>query len=183
MRKEIEVKAKVENLDELAHKLEALGCVISEPKRQDDIIFVNYSEPYDQAMPGANFLRIRKSGGKILFTVKQPQTNELDCYEREVEISDADEMYQAILLLGYHEACRVGKTRRTAKHGEYEICLDEIDGLGAFVEVEKIAEDVEAEKVQNELFAFLETLGIDENDRVINGYDTLVYRKSLEVES
>ena len=49
--------------------------------------------------------------------------------------------------------------------------------LGTFVEVEKITEDVEAEAVQNELFEFLETLGVKKEDRIVQGYDTLFYLK------
>ncbi len=178
MRQEIEVKAKVENLEVIAEKLRVLGCEISEPAIQDDTIFVNYTTAYDEAVSGQgmNFLRLRKSNGKILFTIKQPQSNELDCLEREVEVSDAQEMKEAILLLGYHEAIQVYKTRRKTNYKEYEICLDDIRGLGTFVEVEKITENEQAEKVQEEIFSFLETLGVKKEDRIVVGYDTLMYQ-------
>jgi len=54
------------------------------------------------------------------------------------------------------------------------ICLDEVEGLGSFIEVEKTsAEDGEA--IQEELFNFLESLGVKREDRVFKGYDTLKY--------
>jgi predicted adenylyl cyclase CyaB len=112
MRQEIEVKARVSDMQAIEEKLRALGCTISEPVIQDDTVFVDYSEAYDQMSPGKNFLRIRKSNDKTLFTVKQPQQGELDCFEHETEISDAEEMRQAILLMGYHEAIKIYKTRR-----------------------------------------------------------------------
>ncbi len=185
MRQEIEVKAKVGNLEAVAEKLRSLGCEISEPAIQDDTIFVNYTSAYDEAVSGEgmNFLRIRKSKGKILFTIKQPQSNELDCLEREVEVNDAQEMEEAILLLGYHEAVQVYKIRRKANYNGYEICLDDIRGLGTFVEIEKIAENENAEMVQEELFNFLESLGVKREDRITNGYDTLVYRKTMQEKS
>jgi predicted adenylyl cyclase CyaB len=136
MRQEIEVKARVSDMQAIEEKLRALGCTISEPVIQDDTVFVDYSEAYDQMSPGKNFLRIRKSNDKTLFTVKQPQQGELDCFEHETEISDAEEMRQAILLMGYHEAIKIYKTRRKTNYGEYEICLDEVRDLGTFIELE-----------------------------------------------
>ena len=53
--------------------------------------------------------------------------------------------------------------------------------LGDFIEAEKIVKDENHEdrkKTQEELFAFLETLGISKADRVIDGkYDIMLYEK------
>ncbi|MBI2023449.1 class IV adenylate cyclase [Candidatus Giovannonibacteria bacterium] len=176
MRKEIEVKAKIENMQEISKKLVVLGCVLSEPIMQNDKTFVDtdYGE-YDKFQPGKNILRIRESNEKFLFTIKQPQSNELDAIEYETEILDPKEFERALGLMGYKSAVVINKTRRKAKFNDFEICLDEVKGLGSFIEVEKITEDENAEKVQNELFGFLKNLGLDEKDRVFHGYDTLVY--------
>lgn len=176
MRKEIEVKAKVANLDTVAQKLLELGCILSEPLTQNDAIFVdgNYGS-FDQFQPYKNLLRIRESNGKFLFTLKQPKSNQLDCIERETEILNPQEMKEALLLMGYHEVVQVHKVRTKTNYGDWEVCLDKVEGLGSFIEVEKICEDGDAEKVQNELFTFLQTLGIKPEDRIYEGYDTLVY--------
>lgn len=181
MQREIEVKAKVSNFQSVRNQLEQFGCVFSEPVRQEDDVFVNFDEDFTQLKLGANFLRIRKEdrGGKkrILFTVKQSATNELDCIEKETEIMDAEQLEGALLLMGYHKAISVYKTRTKTKYMDMEICLDEVDHLGSFIEVEKIT-DGEGKDVQEELFCFLETLGVKREDRIINGYDTLMYRHS-----
>jgi adenylate cyclase class 2 len=101
----------------------------------------------------------------------------MDCIEREVEINDADQMIGAIELLGYHKAVNVVKARTKTMYNGMEICLDEVKDLGSFIEVEKIV-DGDGEEVQNELFIFLETLGVKREDRVMNGYDTMVYLKN-----
>ena len=177
MKKEIEVKAKAENLSLIRIKLEALGCTFTDPIVQDDTIFVNFDGDFTKFAPGTNFLRIRKAKGKILFTLKQPQSNDLDCIEKEVEVSDADQFRDALELMGYHEAVQVHKTRTKTKYKDMEICLDEVKGLGSFVEVEKITEG-DGDAVQTELFAFLQTLGVNKEDRVLRGYDILVYLKN-----
>ncbi|MDO8676593.1 MAG: class IV adenylate cyclase [Candidatus Azambacteria bacterium] len=176
MRKEIEVKAKVADLDTITQKILELGCTLSESLIQNDTIFVddNYG-PFDKFQPDKNLLRIRESSGKFLFTIKQPKGNQLDCIERETEILNPQEMREALLLMGYHEAVQVHKVRIKTNYNNWEICLDKVEGLGSFIEVEKICEYTDAEKVQNELFAFLQTLGIALEDRIYEGYDTLVY--------
>lgn len=178
MKKEIEVKIRLENSDSLLEKLSALGCVFSEPVKQEDQIFTNFPDSeFAEFKPGINFLRIRKSNGKILFTLKQSLINELEGIEKEFEISDADEMKETLELMGYHEAVRVSKTRRKTRYKEYEICLDEVDGLGFFAELEKIT-DEDSEKVQNEMMNFFASLGVGVENRVFNGYDTLVWLKN-----
>lgn len=177
MRQEIEVKARVNDLKKVEEKLLALGCVMSEPLKQNDITFyIKTDTPYDQLVHGQNILRIREQNGKSIFTIKQTGINDLDSFERETEISDSEEMRHAILLLGYSEAVRINKVRRKTMCQGYEICLDQVEDLGNFVEVEKITENEDPEKVQTELFEFLKQFGVTEADRVVNGYDTLIYR-------
>jgi len=178
MRKEIEVKAKIGNLEEITKKLIALGCILSGPVTQNDKTFVNanYGE-YDKFQRGKNILRIRESNGKFLFTVKQPQSNELDAIEYETEISSSEEFEKALILMEYKPIVEIQKIRRKAKFNDFEICLDEVKGLGSFIEVEKITEDDDANRVQDELFGFLKNIGVDEKDRVLQGYDTLIYLK------
>jgi adenylate cyclase class 2 len=177
MRKEIEVKAKVHNFETLIRALENLGCVIGEGVTQEDFIFSHKNDNFLEKDVKKTILRIRKSKGKALFTIKESQGNELDCIEHETEVVDPGEMHQAILLMGYQEVVRLKKVRRKANYNDLEICLDEVEELGFFIEVEKIAEDVDGEKVQSELFEFLISLGVDPADRVLIGYDTLMYKK------
>lgn len=180
MRREIEVKARVSDLTELTKKLEGLGVALSEPIVQNDETFVDqdYGD-YDKFQPGKNILRIRESNGKFIFTLKQPQSNELDCFERETEIIDPKEFKEALLLMGYKPVVEIHKVRRKAKYKDYEICLDDVKELGTFVEVEKITDDENADKIQDELFSFLETVGVSKDDRETQGYDTLVYLKQI----
>lgn len=176
MKKEIEVKAKVTDLPELTKRLEALGITFSEPIVQNDETFVDKDfGDYAQFQKGKNVLRIRESNGKYIFTLKQPQANELDCIEKETTISDPQEFREALIFMGYLPAVQIHKIRRKAKYKGYEICLDEVKELGTYIEVEKITDEENAEKVQEELFSFLESVGVSKKDGVTHGYDTLIY--------
>lgn len=184
MRKEIEVKARVRNPQQLFDNLKAQKITLSEKIIQNDETFVddNFGD-YAKLQTGKNILRIRKSNEKYIFTLKQPQKNELDCIEKETDITDPEEFKDALILMGYKPIVKINKVRRKAKYYDYEICVDEVEGLGTYIEVEKITdENDDSEKVQAELFQFLETLGIDKADQEMHGYDTLIYLNNLHLQ-
>ena len=80
-------------------------------------------------------------------------------------------------MLGLTEVVRVVKKRRTTKYKEYEICVDEIENLGAFIEVERISGEEDAERIQQEMTDFLLSLGVSPEDKVSKGYDILMLEK------
>ena len=175
--REIEVKARVSNKPELQKQLTALGCVFSEPVSQRDRIFVpiGSSVPVN---PGVNVLRIREQNGKYIFTLKQTIKNQLDCLERELGIDNPEELAEIFKLLGFFESVGVNKQRQKTKYKGLEICLDSVEGLGDFIEVEKLSEAGDGDIVQAELFNFLQILGITKKDQVFEGYDVLAARKA-----
>ncbi len=175
MKKEIEVKFKVDDFKDLKGKIENLGCTFSEPIFQDDTIFINYNRPFLEFTPNDPFLRIRKTKGQNILTFKQGE--EMNSIEHEVTVDDPIKMMDILTSIGFRPEVNVKKTRQKAYFNEYEICLDQVEGLGSFIELEKMTEE-NAEKVQIEMIQFLLKFGLNENDRVMNGYDTLVYLKN-----
>lgn len=172
--KEIEIKLRAENTEKVIEQLEGKGCVFDSPIKQEDDIFIPLTEPTVPVTLGTNVLRIRRQGGKALFTLKQGQ--ELAKIERELEISDPETLEKIIVMLGFRKIARINKVRRKCKTDGVEICIDEVEGLGGFVEVEKItAEDPET--VQRELLDFIARLGVDVSCRETVGYDILYVQK------
>jgi adenylate cyclase class 2 len=98
--------------------------------------------------------------------------------EHEVEINDPEEMKSIIKLVGFEELSYVNKTRQKCKYNGLEICFDEIDELGSYIEVEKLGDDSDGPKIQTELFEFLKSLGIKDEDRATTGYDVLIAQKN-----
>lgn len=175
---EIEVKAKINNIDEIISKLKSMGCSFSEPVVQNDFVFNQKGVDIKDHSHGSPVLRIRKQGDRTIFTLKKNRANELDCLEKEIDVSDGNILKDIIELLGFELTVNIRKTRRKSNYQDYEICLDEVDGLGSFIEVEKISSE-DGKKVQDELFSFLKELGVKEGDRVLFGYDTqLLLKKS-----
>lgn len=172
---EIEVKAKISDTKTIIEKLESLGCKLSDPVRQEDEIF-NIPGATPSNLGGGAVMRIRSSSGRYLLTAKKDRSGELDCFEQEVEVSDSVGARKMLELLGFVHTISVNKNRRKGKIGDLEICLDEVEGLGSFIEVEKMS-DEDGEKVQAELMDFLVSLGVKSEDRVFEGYDTMLYKK------
>ncbi len=79
--------------------------------------------------------------------------------------------------VGFELIIHLNKIRRKAKYQDYEICLDEVEGLGAYIEVERMVEEGDSEHIQKELFDFLQSLGIAAEDQVDEGYDILLFKK------
>ena len=182
MKSEIEVKAKVKDFEALISKLNEIGCVLSEPITQDDYVYNQKGVNLKDHSHNTPVLRIREQGNKIIFTLKKNRSNELDCIEKEVDVNDRDTMFDIFELLGFQKTVEVHKKRKKGNYHEYEICLDEVQDLGSFIEVEKIS-DEDGEKVQNELFDFLKMLGVEKEDRVLVGYDTQLWRKNNNFKS
>lgn len=182
-RREIEIKVEVDDLEALITKLQTLGCQFTKPLKQDDRIYIANGQGIP-APRGTNVLRIREQDGKYLFTLKQAQTNQLDSLERETHIEDPGVMFDIFKLLGFYEVARVSKVRRKTQYGEYEICIDQVEELGNFVEIEKVLEteeemsDEDSVAVQDELMSVLASFGVDVSKRVFTGYDNLMVEKS-----
>jgi adenylate cyclase, class 2 len=177
MKSEIEVKAKVNDSNNLIHRLKEIGCVLSSPIIQDDFIFNQSGIDLRDHSHNTPVLRIREQKERVIFTVKKNRSNELDCIEKEVDVNNKNMLEEIIKLLGFKKTIEVHKKRRKGNYRDYEICLDEVEGLGTYIEIEKMSEE-DGNKVQNELCDFLKELGVKIEDRVLLGYDTLIYLKN-----
>jgi adenylate cyclase class 2 len=89
-------------------------------------------------------------------------------------VADREQMHCAIVVMGFQPTVRIAKVRRSAELADLALCVDEVDGLGTFLELERMVPDtVPGEAVQAELAAFVASLGI-EAERTEETYDSLV---------
>lgn len=174
--KEVEVKARIKDKTEMIKKLEALGCKFSELIVQKDTVFVPLhvmSVPTDVGVP---VLRIREQNGKYTLTMKIRLTNGLDKQESETDIEDPVAMKEIILSCGFKQTVSFQKTRQKTKYKDWEVCVDEIEGLGYYMETEELSEDGDSATMQANMFAFLQTLGVQQSDLEEFGYDVILWR-------
>lgn len=177
--REIEVKAKLNNKEQIISKLKSLGCVFEESKKQNDVVYVERVGNLETFLSNKNFLRIRESNGKYLLTLKSNGENSLSKIEHETLVSSKEETENILKLIGMVPIVTVNKIRSISHYNQFEICIDGVEDLGDFIEVESVTDEGDAEKIQNKMFSFLESLGIKKEDRVFEGYDILILKKNF----
>lgn len=178
---EIEVKAVFHGTYvELTQKLASIGAQKAKTVMQSDTIFLPTGMKYGDLIPGMPVMRIRNQDGRFIFGMKQKPKNESIGIEHETIVENADELTKILDAIGFQPALFVNKKRQEYRLDQVTICADEIEGLGVFIEVEKLVDDEsKAESELAILWDFLSTLGVKEEDKVKHGYDTLIYRKQL----
>jgi len=162
---EIEVKFKV-LFDEVKEKIETLGAELVREEIQEDLYFV---------VPLPNLLRIRRivnSGEAILGykEIKDDRNEEFD--EIEVKVEDFDKTREILKRLGFKEDIWVKKHRYVYKLGNITFELNRVEGLGDFLDIEVISEDVE--KAKREIWEVAKKLGLKEEDVEPRLYQELI---------
>jgi adenylate cyclase, class 2 len=174
--REVEVKYRVRDLGALLAALKSRGIELGVPFCQDDQAYAPEGWADGDDRRGVPFARLRTVDGRHVFTLKRPAENVLSCEEHETAVADRDQMHHAIVAMGFRPTVRIVKMRRTGSLGDMALCVDELDGLGAFLEVERMVPDgVPGEAVQAELSRFVVSLGIDA-EQISQTYDVLVRR-------
>lgn len=139
MSQEIEAKIRVAALEPVIETLDGLGCKFSHSTRQTDIYFMDAG---GQLKKENSALRIRRQtvGGKqsAFITFKGPRTGGKfkNRTEYETGVADAEIAQKIFESLGFQKRIKVEKKRMMWLLDDCEVCLDELPGLGCFVEVE-----------------------------------------------
>lgn len=179
--REVEVKFRIADVEAVEAALSLRGLRLGPPVVQDDQAYAPVGWSYGDAKQGVSFVRLRTVDGAHTFTLKRPAENALSCAEHETVVADRQAMDAAIRSMGFYPTVRIVKARRTAEFDDLSLCLDDVQGLGAFLEVERMVEaNVPGEKVQAELAEFVAGLGI-EAERTEETYDSLVRSAQLTV--
>jgi adenylate cyclase class 2 len=172
--REVEVKYRIRDSEALLAALKMRGIELGPPIGQDDQAYAPHGWSYGDDRQSVTFARLRTMGGRHVFTVKRPTENLLSCEEHETDVTDRDQMHAAILAMGFRPTVRIVKVRRSAACRDMLLCVDELDGLGWFIEVERmVCGDMPGDLVQAELCRFVESLGV-EAERTEQTYDWLV---------
>jgi len=163
---EVEVKALANNLAVIEDKLDQLGALKKNVEYQEDIYF---NAPHRDFAETDEALRIRKtidnSGERIFITYKGAKMDKVSKTRKEIEVDVGDQTKVANIFesLGFWSVAIVRKNRITFTFDELIITLDEVKGVGCFVEIEKEAEEGEDFQVAlDEIFRFYKKIGIKE---------------------
>ncbi|AEC51334.1 adenylyl cyclase related protein [Pyrococcus sp. NA2] len=116
-------------------------------------------------------IRIKKFNGhyEVFLTYKGPKIDERSKtrLEIEIEISEPEKYFKLLEELGFREVLRIVKTREKYYVSKgITITLDEVEGLGKFVEIETLAKErEEIPGIVNKLEKILRDLGVNTFER------------------
>jgi len=166
---EIEMRVKVDNFDGVIKKITQMGAVLVKEQRQIDVYYGETSL-YDKL--GYSFmLRVRREGVKSFLTYKGAKLKIDGVWEEyETEISDPEAVVEMLVSSGFDKIIEVSKIRKEYKLEKFSICLDKIENLGSFVEIEEVGEGVSQENVYN----LIKEIGLDSARVIKKGYIALL---------
>ncbi|HDO20167.1 MAG TPA: class IV adenylate cyclase [Candidatus Bathyarchaeota archaeon] len=173
---EIEVKLKVERFDWIRKIMREIGAERKGEVEHEDIY---YQHPCRDFKKTGEALRMRKTkDGKFIFTYKEAVKKPKLKVRREVEVKVEDpfKMEKIIERLGFKRVTTIVKRREKWRYREATICLDEVKGLGKYVEIELMVEDLEA--AEKKMRRILEKLKLDREKAITKSYLEIFLEKN-----
>lgn len=172
MTHEVEQKFPVPDLQAVEARLPRVGARPTGEERQVDRYFNHPSRDFSATDEA---LRIRSIGERNFVTYKGPKVSTRSKARRELELplaagpTAADQFAELLTALGFRPVTMVVKRRRNFKvewHGrEGAIALDEVEDLGAFVEIEFVAAEHEWQAAEADLESVAAALALDGAER------------------
>lgn len=156
---EIEIKSPCSDHDAVIEKARALGAGYSKKLREVDL-YLNH--PARDFRDTDEALRLRQVNNSVILTYKGPKlgTKSKTRVEKEVAVEDFNAVLEILELLGFIPSGTIEKEREIFTLGDVEICIDRVDGLGNFVELEMKGADREG--IERKLFGIAGQLGLDQ---------------------
>jgi adenylate cyclase class 2 len=158
---EIEIKTYADDLKKVEHDLKELGAI---PVREVSETDTYFRHPVRDFVQTDEAFRIRVSGERSFLTYKGKRIENRSKTREEIEVEIDDANSGALLLarLGFNPVADVKKVRKVYHLGDFEICLDEVEELGTFVEVEVMGEAVE--ELRDKALSLLKTLDLENHE-------------------
>ena len=185
---EAELKASLGDLaaEELADRAAALGFLPVEQVRETDVYFNGTERDFrrtDEALRLRSVRRLPDGPWESLITYKGPKLDRVSNARTEYEtgVSDGGTAQELLEALGYRPLAEVNKVRRTYRLDQVTLCLDQVQGLGGFLELELLVPGEEQREAAVErLLALLEELGIPRDQLSRRSYLELLAEKQKE---
>jgi adenylate cyclase class 2 len=169
---EVENKYRIEDAGAIEKKLAALGCQFEATIVQRDQYFNHPARDFAETDEA---LRIRSVGDENCVTYKGPKIDTATKTRQEIEPAigrggkTANAMAAVFVALGFRPVRVVEKRRRLAElawEGScIEVALDQIDGLGDFVELETTAAEGQLEAARECLASLAKYLELGKPER------------------
>jgi len=172
MQYEVEAKFAVADRDEFERRMRGLDTPTSETCRQVDRY---YAHPARDFASTDEALRIRRVGEFNCVTYKGPKIDRTTKTRQEIELPiasgerGASDFADLLEALGFRPVGEVRKRRQSTqlawRDHEVEVAIDEVDGLGTFVELETSADETSLDQARDCIGSLAERLGLTQGER------------------
>ena len=174
---EVEMKAKIDDSAKVTSKLLEHRCVYVDTRIQRDTYYNRNDRDFaitDEA------LRIRENGEKSVITYKGPKIDNRSKSRTEIEliIDDPAAAGEILTALGCVEVSTVTKTRHNYRFSRYTISIDNVSGLGDYLEIETSASyEHEVPSKVDEMIRLLNDFGIRQEATITQSYLEMLLEK------
>ena len=184
MQLEIEQKFPLADLQQVRQSLESLGASFESPVSQVDSYFRHPNRDFAKTDEA---LRLRRVGEENCITYKGPKIDKETKTRREIELAlgpgqkSFDSWVGLLEILGFTRVRDISKERTpgivTWAEGEVHLALDQVAGLGTYLELEILADERGLESAKKRVAGLAEKLGLERSER--RGYlDLLLNEKT-----
>jgi len=177
---EVEIQAVIKDPKEVERKLRKIGKFVK-VRKQIDKYFVPPQRDFFKKDPPIEYMRVRYEKDKshlnysLLHFGKDGKLRATDEYETLV---DKPEVVEKVLNeMGLIHKVTVEKTRKYFDCDDFEVTLDEVKGLGKFIEVEAKKDFGGIDKTNKACLDFLNNLHIKYEIKTEMGYPRMLYKK------
>jgi adenylate cyclase, class 2 len=180
---EVEQKFPIPNPAAVRQSLIALGATFGETIQQADVYF---SHPRRNFKETDEALRIRRVGPENYLTYKGPKLDATTKTRREIELPLAPgepgfaQFAELLEVLGFRPVYEVRKQRVPGEipweGRKVQLALDDVMGLGSYLEIELLADDNELSGAKACLASLAAALGLTRQER--RGYLDLLFSGS-----
>ncbi len=185
---EVEMKIQVNNVAAIAEWLSQNGQYLGNTC-QLDYYFEFPDRPFvfrdTQGLKDANeWLRVRISALGNFLCFKQCHRNgqNIILYSDEIEtrIEEPKKMIKILKKLGYKEILKIKKRRTSFLYGTYRFDIDNVDGLGDFIEIEEQGYVSNLSEGRQRLKDTLEKIGLTEYKEIVNAYPQMLWNHLIQ---
>ncbi len=157
---EVEVKGRVKNPGQLAR----VRALVSDwdPLPVEDHEDFYFSHPCRDFSLTDEALRIRRLGTEYRLTYKGPKVDSETKTREEMELPVPGDIRGILDKLGFEEVDIIRKRRTPYRKGDIILCIDEVENLGCFVEMELVSG---LEGGASRLLKILGSLGMESETR------------------
>jgi adenylate cyclase, class 2 len=160
------------DIEQLKAQLDELQAARATPIDQQDLYFAH---PVRDFAETDEALRVRRAGDRNRVTYKGPIVDPIAKTREEIEVrfadgSDkADQVEQLLQKLSFRPVRIVRKTRTPYQldweDREVELVLDDVVGLGMFLEIETMADESDREVARDSILRLSQRLGLEKFER------------------